>query len=295
METMDPEALNVSPVLHTHVSRCAQPGTEGITTESLPGQPFCVADRRRWCLPVIPVHADSMWLHQSGPCPAFPRLHKPPIPIEHIGFIQQISSDPPEYGEDRIALELEIKFGIRHASSTIRRFMVKRRSGPTDPQTWRSFLKNQAKAMWSGDLFVQPTVAFQVLYIFVVMELASRKVVHLHVTDHPTLEWTKRQIRNVCFEEQPKFLIHDNDGKFGPFGRPLRVENAGERVSCRSAFDAWLWTEMGIRGIALPYGAPNAVAHIERLIGIFRRECLYRMPIWNERHLRRVLTEFVAG
>jgi len=126
--------------------------------------------------------------------------------------------------------------------------MVKRRSGPTDSQTWRSFLKNQAKAMWSCDLFVQPTVAFQVLYIFVVMELASPKVVHLHATDHPTLEWTKQQIRNACFEEQPKFLIHDNDGKFGPFGRPLRVENAGERVVCRSAFDAWLWTEMGHPG-----------------------------------------------
>jgi len=126
------------------------------------------------------------------------------------------------------------------------------------------------------------------------MELASRKVVHLHVTDHPTLEWTKQQIRNVCFEEQPKFLSHDNDGKFGPFGRPLRVENAGERVACRSAFDARLRTEMGIRGIAPPYGAPNAAADIERLIGTFRRECLDRMLIWNERHLRRVLTEFAA-
>jgi len=49
-----------------------------------------------------------------------------------------------------------------------------------------------------------------------------------------------------------------------------------------------------IRGIALPYGAPNAAADIERLIGTFRRECLDRMLIWNERHLRRVLTEFAA-
>ena len=172
--------------------------------------------------------------------------------------------------------------------------MVKRRSGPTDSQTWRSFLKNQAKALWSCDFFMQHTVGVQVLYVFVVMELASRKVVHLHVTDHPTLEWTKQQIRNVCFEEQPKFLIHDNDGKFGQFGRPLPVENAGKRVSCRSAFDAWLFQEMGIRGISTPYRAPNAAAHIERLIGTLRRECLDRMLIWNERHLRRVLTEFVA-
>lgn len=50
---------------------------------------------------------------------------------------------------------------------------------------------------------------------------------------------------------------------------------------------------MGIRGIPIPYGAPNAAAHIERLIGTLRRECLDRMLIWNERHLRCVLTEFI--
>jgi len=222
------------------------------------------------------------------------KLGRPPIPQEHIEFIRRISSDHPAYGEDRIALELEVKFGIRHACSTVRRYMVKRRPGPEDSQAWRSFLKNQAKAIWACDFFVQPTIGFRVLYIFVVMELASRKIIHFNVTDHPTLEWTKQQIRNACFEEQPKFILHDNDGKFGQFGRPLRVESAGKSVSCRSAYDAWLWGEMGIRGIPIPYGAPNAAAHIERLIGTLRRECLDRMLIWNERHLRCVLREFIA-
>jgi putative transposase len=222
------------------------------------------------------------------------RPGRPGIPKEHIDFIRRISSDHPEYGKDRIALELEVKFGIRHACSTVRRYMAKKRPGPTDSQTWRSFLKNQAKAMWSCDFFVQHTVGFQVLYVLVVMEIASRKVIYLHVTDHPTLQWTKQQIRNACFEEQPKFLLHDNDGKFGQFGRPLRVENEGNSVWCRSAFDEWRWQEMGIRGIAIPFGAPNAAAHIERLIGTLRRECLDRMLIWNGRHLRRVLAEFIA-
>ena len=69
-----------------------------------------------------------------------------------------------------------MKFGIRHACSTVRRYMVKKRPGPTDSQAWRSFLKNQAKAMWSCDFFVQHTVAFQILYVFVVMEIASGTV-----------------------------------------------------------------------------------------------------------------------
>jgi putative transposase len=218
---------------------------------------------------------------------------RPAIPQKHIEFIRRISSDHPEYGEDRIALELEVKFGIHHACSTIRRYMVKRGPEPTDSQAWRSFLKNQAKAIWSCDFFVQPTIGFRILYIFVLMELASRKVIHFNVTDHPTLEWTKQQIRNACFEEQPKFLLHDNDGKFGQFGRPIRLESGGKRVSCRSAYDEWLWAERDIRGIAIPYGAPNAAAHIERLIGTLRRECLDRMLIWNERHLRCVQAEFI--
>jgi transposase len=205
------------------------------------------------------------------------RSGRPAIANELIDFIRRISSDHPEYGEDRIALELEVKFGIRYACSTVRRYMVKRRPGPRDSQAWRSFLKDQAKAIWCCDFFVQHTVGFRVLYIFVIMELASRKVIHLHVTDHPTLEWTKQQIRNACFEEEPRFLLHDNDGKFGQLGRPSRVERGGKRVSCRSAYDEWLWQEMGIRGIAIPYGAPNAAAHIERLIGTLRRECLDRM------------------
>ena len=65
-------------------------------------------------------------------------------------------------------------------------------------------------------------------------------------------------------------------------------------MSCRSAYDEWLWQEMCIRGIAIPFGAPNAAAHIERLIGTLRRECLDRMLIWNEGHLRWVLNEFIG-
>ena len=232
----------------------------------------------------------ELWRKKSGSA-----IGRPAIPRKHIEFIRRISSDHPEYGENRIALELELKFGIRHSTATIRKYMVSGRPGSRDSQAWRTFLNNQSKAIWSCDFFVQHTVGFRVLYVFVIMELADRKIVHFNVTEHPTLEWVKQQVRNACFEDQlPKFLIHDNDGKYGQLGRPIQVEKVRRRVSCRCALDVWLFKAMGVRGIPTPYQAPNASAHVERLIGTLRRECLDRMLIWNEGHLRLILGEFIA-
>ncbi len=121
---------------------------------------------------------------------------EPAIPREHIEFNRRISSNHPEYGEDRIALELDVTFAVRHAASTVRRHMVKRRP-PSDSQAWRNFLKNQAEATWTCDFLVQHTVGFRVLYVFIIMELSSRKLIHFNVTEHPTLEWTKQQVRNA--------------------------------------------------------------------------------------------------
>jgi transposase InsO family protein len=222
------------------------------------------------------------------------KVGRPSIPRKHIAFIRRISSDHPEYGEDRIALELELKFGILHSTATIRKYRVVRNPGPRDSQAWRTFLKNQAEAVWTCDFLVHYTLGFRVLHVFVLMELGSRKVVHFNVTEHPTLNFVKQQVRNACLEDLPKFLIHDNDGKYGQLGHPIRLENNGRKVSCRSTFDAWLFEVMNIRGIPTPYRAPNASAHVERLIGTLRRECLDHMLIWNERHLRRALGEFIG-
>jgi len=83
-------------------------------------------------------------------------------------------------------------------------------AGPRrDPLSWRTFLKNQAKAIWTCDFVVQQTVRFTALYIFVVMELGSRKVVHVNVTEHPTQAWVQQQIRDATFEGAPKFIMHD--------------------------------------------------------------------------------------
>ena len=231
----------------------------------------------------------DFWRRKSSRKPG-----RPSIPQEHIDFIRRISGDHPEYGEDRIALELELKFGIKHSTATIRKYMVKNPNGGPPSQSWRTFLTNQAGAIWMCDFCTQYTVTFTVLHIFVIMELESRKIVHFNVTAHPTLDWTQQQFRNALFEEEePKFVIHDNDGKFGQFGKPARASVNGKRVSCRSSLDSWLSKVMKIRGIPTPYGAPNANAHIERFIGTLRREFLDLVLIWNENQLRRLLAEYI--
>ena len=228
----------------------------------------------------------NFWRKKSTP-------GRPTIDPQHIAFIKRISADHPDYGEDRIALELEVKFGIKHSTATVRKYMV-RPSKPREPsQSWRTFLKNQADAIWMCDFCVQHTVRFTALYIFVIMELGSRKVVHVNVTEHPTLAWVKQQIRDATFEEQPKFLIHDNDGIFGQLGKPTSVEVGGKKVSCRSALDVWLAETRGIRGIPTPYHAPNAAAHVERFMGTLRQELLDRILVWNENQLRAVVNEYV--
>ena len=230
----------------------------------------------------------EFWKRKSKP-------GRPTIDRQHIAFIKRISGDHPEYGEDRIALELEVKFGIKHSEATVRKYMVRVQRPRKPSQGWGTFLKNQGPAIWACDFCVQHTVRFTALYIFVVMELGSRKVVHVNVTEHPTLAWVKQQVRDASFEEQPKFLLHDNDGIFGQLGKPATVEVGGKKVSCRSTFDVWLAETRGIRGIPTPYHAPNAAAHVERFIGTLRRELLDRILVWNEGQLRAVVNEYVHG
>jgi len=107
-----------------------------------------------------------------------PGLGRPRIPQRHIAFIRRISTDHPEYGKERIALELEIKFGIRYSPTTVGKYMVRKPGRPRGGQTWKAFLKSQADGIWMCDFFVQHTVRFTALYAFVVMELETRKIVH---------------------------------------------------------------------------------------------------------------------
>jgi hypothetical protein len=216
------------------------------------------------------------------------KVGRPRIPRRHIAFIKRMSEDNPGWGEDRIALELRLKFRVEHSTSTIRRYMVRSRD-PRNGHRWRTFIQDHGEEIVSCDFLIQHTAWFGLVYVFVVMAISTRRIVLINVTTSPTLDWVKQQIRTIAaFGEGPRYLIHDNDGIFGQF----RERQAGRCFRCH--FDRWLFEVMSIKGIPIPYGAPNANPFIERLIGSIRRECLDHVLVINESHLRRVLREYFA-
>ncbi len=112
----------------------------------------------------------ALWRWKSRP-------GRPRIARRHIAFVRRISTDHPEWGENKIAEELAAKCGIHHSGSTIRRYMAPRRLPPRGSQTWRTFVGNHATELWACDFLTQHTATFTVAYVFVIMEISSRRVV----------------------------------------------------------------------------------------------------------------------
>jgi len=124
------------------------------------------------------------------------------------------------------------------------------------------------------DFFVSVSLTFRFLYVFVAMEIGSRRIQHCNVTAHPTAEWTTQQFREVFDDVHPYQLS---------FTITIR--------SFSASLDAAL-SDSGVRILRTPVQAPTANAYCERLVGKIRRECLdYLIPV-NERHLHLTLTEF---
>jgi hypothetical protein len=94
--------------------------------------------------------------------------------------------------------------------------MFSRRGAPRGDQAWHTFARNHAKEVSARDFLTQYTAFFPVAYVFVIMEVGSRRIVHVNVTTNPTLAWVKQQIREATrWGSTPRFLIHDNDGRSG--------------------------------------------------------------------------------
>ena len=193
------------------------------------------------------------------------------IPTEVRDLIRSMSQSNPLWGAPRIHGEL-VKLGIKLSQATVSKYMVTHRKPPS--QSWRAFLKNHTKDIISVDFFTVPTATFRVLYVFLIMSIDRRNVIHFNVTDSPTAAWTGQQILNAFpWDTTPKYLLRDRDGIFGKeFNR--RVES------------------MGIEQVLIAARSPWQNPYVERLIGSIRRECLDHVIIFNANHLRRVLKQY---
>src|SRR4029077_1372817 len=116
---------------------------------------------------------------------------RPKIAADLRALIRQMSTENPLWGAPRIHGEL-LKLGFEVAQSSVAKYMVKR-SGPPS-QGWRTFLHNHSPDIAAMDLFVVPTLGFDLLYAFIIVRLARRDLVRINVTSHPTAEWIARQI-----------------------------------------------------------------------------------------------------
>ena len=142
---------------------------------------------------------------------------RPRLPRDLRDLIWKMAAENPTWGEERIANELKMKLGIRVSPRTVAKYL--NRGGPRrepDPkQRWLTFVRNHAKAIVACDFFVVVTASFRTVYVFVIMELGTRRMLHQNVTAHPTAEWTLQQFREALPGDHPyRYLIHDRDSIF---------------------------------------------------------------------------------
>jgi transposase InsO family protein len=202
---------------------------------------------------------------------------RPPIPIEFRRLIREMALNNLSWGEELIANELLLKLGIRISPRTVRKYMPKRPYGqPRGDQRWSTFVRNHAAAILASDFCVVVTATFRLLYVLVVIEHQTRRIVHCNVTTYPTAAWTLQQLREaIPSDHRYRFLIHDGDGIFS---RQL---------------DASI-THMGLHVLKTPPRSPKANSLCERVIGTLRRECLDFLIPLTENHLRLVTKHWVA-
>ena len=202
-----------------------------------------------------------------------PRGGRPQIEVNLRALIRQMGMENPLWGAPRIHGEL-LKLGFEVAQSGVAKYMVKRRGPPS--QGWRTFLRNHRPDIAAMDLFVAPTVGFNLLYAFIIVRLDRRDLVWINVTTNPTAEWIARQLTEAFpWDEAPRYLIRDRD----------RIYGAIVKSRLRA---------MGIRDKPTAPASPWQNSFAERLIGSIRRECVDHMIVLGEAHLRRILTKYAT-
>jgi transposase InsO family protein len=185
-------------------------------------------------------------------------------------------AENPTWGAPRIHGEL-LMLGFKISEATVSRWMRRAPRSPQLAHRWLTFLRNHREAIAAMDFFAIPTLTFGVLYGFFVISHERRRILHCNVSRNPQALWVSLQLLETWeYDKQPKrFLLFDRDSKFS-----ADVVATVKAVGCqplRTAFRS-------------PW--QNGVA--ERWVGSVRRDLLDHVIPLNERHLRRLLREYLS-
>ncbi len=166
-----------------------------------------------------------------------PRAPEARTPAETIALIRHMAAENRLWGADRIRGEL-LKLDVRVSKRTIQKYMRLARPRRPAGQSWSAFVRNHADAIWACDFLPVTDLRFRPLFAFFVIALGSRRVVHVGVTRHPTDAWVAQQLREATpFGERPRFLIRDNDGKYGALCWPRSSSPAIQ--ACNRPTPSW--------------------------------------------------------
>jgi putative transposase len=190
-------------------------------------------------------------------------------------LIFRMVTENPTWGAPRIHGEL-LMLGFAVSERTISRWMRKAPRNPEPAKRWLTFLRNHREAIAAMDFFTVPTTTFGVLYCFFVISHDRRRILHFNVTTHPTSLWVVQQLREAFpFGPAPRFVIFDRDAKYG----------AEVPAAIRS---------MKIKCVRTSLRSPWQNGIAERWVESCRRDLLDHVIALSERHLRRLLADYVA-
>lgn len=197
---------------------------------------------------------------------------RPRISREIRDLVKKMAAANPSCGAPRIHGKL-LKLGLEVSERTVSNPMPRRPPNSKPSQTWRTFLNNHANKC-SIDFFTVPTVAFNILFVLVILCHCRRRVVHFNVTSNPTARWIAQQsVEAFPRNTAPKYLMRDRDSIYGIFFHN-RVKN------------------MGIKEVISAPQSPWQTPFVERIIGSSRRECTDHVIVLSQDHLRNVLWSY---
>ena len=197
-----------------------------------------------------------------------------PVEEQIRGLISRMAAENPTWGAPRIHGEL-LKLGFKVSEPTVSRWLQRAPKSPDTHRRWLTFLRNHREAIAAMDFFTVPTLTFGVLYGFFVISHSRRKILCCNVTKNPSALWIVQQMREAWpYARAPRFLVFDRDSKFGNDVLAAAKNLGAEPV--RTAFRS-------------PW--QNGVA--ERWVGSCRRDLLDHVIVLNERHLKRLMREYI--